>query len=290
MESIINIESLKSDIGDNLPSDYLPVKTNYNECNWDIVSGYFIGFAYGLELTKYSKEDFEEDCKKAFISQQVSEKHYRIIHKAFFENENYLKLGPSNLLLHTQNSENVKAKVNTASKKVAISLLTLLGKQELKLPNKESDHFISELITSTLKSKLKSKVFKNSASTYLPFLQEKFIHDFAFLASKPSYMLEHIAKFLSIYNFLHVSQLALNLKEWQSGTPKNKPLYFIIETEKTSSERTKVINSGWKSFDNASNNLFPMLSTLQLIQNPDNRKPIWQLYSEIENSTEKKHA
>lgn len=99
-------------------------------------------------------------------------------------------------------------------------------------------------------------------------------------------MLEHIANFLSIYNFLHVSQLALNLKEWQSGLPKNKPLYFIIETEKTSSERTKVINSGWKSFNNASNNLFPMLSTLQLIQNPESRKPIWQLYSEIENSTE----
>ena len=56
MESIISIENLKAEIGDNIPSEYLPVKTNYNECNWDIVAGYFIGFAYSLELKKYSKQ------------------------------------------------------------------------------------------------------------------------------------------------------------------------------------------------------------------------------------------
>ena len=99
-------------------------------------------------------------------------------------------------------------------------------------------------------------------------------------------MLEHIANLLSLYNFLHVSQLALNLKEWQSGLPVNKSLYFVIETEKVSSERTKIIDSGWKSFNKASNNLFPMLSTLQLIQNPEDRKPIWQIYSEVNESDE----
>lgn len=289
MASIINIENLKAEIGNNLPSEYLPVKTNYNECDWDIVSGYFIGYAYNLELTRYSKEEFESDCKQAFLSQQVSEKHFNVIHKAFFQNENYLKLGPTNLLLHTQNNEDTKAKINTASNKVAVSLLTLLGNHQLRMPSKESDHFIGEVITSTLKNKLNNKKYDSTALTYLPFLQEKFIHDFEFLASKPSYMMEHISSFLALYNFLHISQISLNLKEWQSGEPKNKPLFFVIETEKVSSERSDVINKGWKSFSKASQYLFPMLATLQLIQNKDARKPIWQVYKEINLSGQQNH-
>jgi DNA phosphorothioation-dependent restriction protein DptG len=55
----------------------------------------------------------------------------------------------------------------------------------------------------------------------------------------------------------------------------------VIETEKVSVERNKVIGSGWKSFAQASNNLFPMLSTLQLIQAKNSRKPIWQIFKEL---------
>lgn len=282
MESIISIESLNAEIGDNIPSEYLPVKTNYNECNWDIVAGYFIGFAYGLELKKYSSQEFEADCKQAFLTHQISEKHFEVIHKAFFENENYLKLGPTNLLLHTQNEDPAKVKVNSASKKVALSLLTLLGHFNEKLSNKQSDHFISELITSTLKKKLNTKLYNDKALTYLPYLQDKFVHDFKFLASKPSYMLENIASFLSIYSFLYTAQIALNLKEWRQGAPKSRPLFFVIDTEKVSAERTKVIESGWKSFAQASQNLFPILSTLQLIQARSARKPLWQIYQELQ--------
>jgi DNA phosphorothioation-dependent restriction protein DptG len=282
MESIISIENLNAEIGDNIPSEYLPVKTNYNECNWDVVAGYFIGFAYGLELKKYSKQEFETDCKQAFLTHQISEKHFGVIHKAFFENENYLKLGPTNLLLHTQNDDPAKVKVNSASKKVASSLLTLLGRFNEELSNKESDHFISELITTTLKKKLNTKLYNDQALTYLPYLQEKFVHDFRFLASKPSYMLENIASFLSIYSFLYTAQIALNLKEWRQGAPTSRPLFFVIETEKVSAERTKVIESGWKSFAQASQNLFPMLSTLQLIQAKTARKPLWQIYHELQ--------
>lgn len=282
MESIISIENLKADIGDNIPSEYLPVKTNYNECNWDIVAGYFIGFAYGLELKKYSVQDFEADCKKNFLNYQISEKYFSVIRKAFFENNNYLKLGPINLLLHTQNEDPAKVKVNSASKKVAMSLLTLLGRFDGEMSDKQSEHFISELITSTLKKKLNSKRYNDQALTYLPYLQDKFAHDFKFLASKPSYMLENIASFLSIYSFLYVSQIALNLKDWRQGAPKNRPLFFVIDTEKVSAERTKVIDSGWKSFAQASQNLFPLLSTLQLIQAKTARKPLWQIFQELQ--------
>jgi DNA phosphorothioation-dependent restriction protein DptG len=281
MDSIINTENLSGDIGDNLTSDYLPVKTNYNECSWEIVSGYFIGYAYKVELKKYSKQEFEEDCKKAFLEQQVSEKHFSVINKAFFESKNYLKLAPTNLLLHTQTDQDDNSKVNTASKKIASSLLTLMGDRTLELPKEENEHFIAETITSTLKKKLEVNQDTRFPLTYLPYLQEKFISDYDFLASKPSYLLEQITNFLSLYSFLYVSQIALNIKEWRAGIPKSKPLYFVVDTEKVSSERNKVIDLGWKSFEKVSNNLFPMLSTLQLIQNKESRKPIWQIYSEM---------
>jgi DNA phosphorothioation-dependent restriction protein DptG len=286
MDQIINIENLDSEIGDNNPSEYLPVKTNYNECNWDIVCGYFIGFAYRLELNKYSKEDFENDCKQEFLARQVSEKNFELIHKAFFENENYLNLGPTSLLLHTQDNESIKAKVNTASRKVALSLLTLLGNRPLDMPEKESEHFIGDIITTTLKNNLHNKAYQDQALAYLPFLQEKFIHDFEFLVSKPSFMLENLTGFLSLYSFLNTSQIALNLKEWSAGEPINKPLFFVIETEKVSVERTNVISSGWKSFSRTSANLFPILSTLYLIQNKGNRKPLWQIYQELSETDE----
>ena len=280
MKSIINIKNLEREIGDNIPSEYLPVKTNYNECDWNVVAGYFISFAYQLELNKYSKQDFEDDCTYQFNKRKVSDKHFKTIHKAYFENGNYLKLGPTCLLLHTQNDD-TNNKVFNASKKVALSLLTLLGDQKLKIPDKESDHFISEIITSTLKSKLKNSSNNNNSGTFLPFMQEKFAHDFKFLASKPAYMLDNIVSFLAMYNFLHISQLALNIDKWKSGKPTNKQLYFVIETEKVSSERTKVKERGWKLFHSASQKLFPMLSTLGLIQSEEKRKPLWQIYEEL---------
>ncbi|MGF1720332.1 DNA phosphorothioation-dependent restriction protein DptG [Vibrio kyushuensis] len=281
MNSIINISNLKKEIGDNIPSEYLPVKTNYNECNWDMVAGYFISFAYGLELKNYSKQEFEADCYDVFKSKQVSDKHFQAIHRAYFEEGNYLKLGPSCLLLHTQTDESINSKVYSASKKVAISLLTLFGRESLTIPNKESDHFISEIITSTLKNKLQKSKIDNKASTYLPFLQEKFLHDFKFLASKPAYMLEHIASFLALYNFLHISQLALNLADWKCGAPKSKQLYFVIETEKVSAERTKVKERGWNLFHSSCQNLFPILSTLGLLQQEGSSAPLWRIYGEL---------
>ncbi|MCW8107124.1 DNA phosphorothioation-dependent restriction protein DptG [Alteromonas ponticola] len=282
----INLENLQAEISDtNAPSDYLPVKTNYNECNWNIVAGYFLSFACGVELNKYSKEDLEQDCKDELLSRQVSEEYFGVLRKAYFETDGYLNLAPKNLLLHTQDDQ--KSKVNSASKKVATALSTLLGDQEIQLSNAEDNHFIAELISSTLASKFTQKSQNGRPKPYLPFLYERFLGDLCFLIKKPTYFVENIANLLALYNFLHISQLALNLKEWKSGEPSSKPLFFIIENERVSSERSNVIDMGWNSFASASRNLFPILSILQTIQSKDNKKPLWQLFIEINASAEK---
>ena len=286
MDNIIDLKALAAEIGDNIPSEYLPVKTNYNECDWDVVAGYFVSFALNKELKKYTKNDFEQDCKAELLAKQMNEKHYAIIHKAFFEKNNFHRLGPTSLLLHTQNTDKSKVKINTASKKVATVLATMLDEQVLAIPEKESEHFLGEIITDVLKNKVQPSPASPRAKSYLPYLKGAFNHDLSFLASKPTYMLEQLSSFLAMYTFLHASQLALNLREWSAGKPSPKPLYFVIENEKVSAERTKVIEGGWNSFDMVSQQLFPILSTLELIQIKTDKKPLWSLFKAIKQSEE----
>ena len=73
MDNIIDLKALAAEIGDNIPSEYLPVKTNYNECDWDVVAGYFVSFALNKELKKYTKNDFEQDCKAELLAKQMNE-------------------------------------------------------------------------------------------------------------------------------------------------------------------------------------------------------------------------
>ena len=85
MTPILNLENLQAEISDNnAPSDYLPVKTNYNDCNWNIVAGYFLSFACGIGLDNYSKVGLEQDCKDELISRQVPEKYFSVIKKTAF--------------------------------------------------------------------------------------------------------------------------------------------------------------------------------------------------------------
>ncbi|MFT4926384.1 MAG: DNA phosphorothioation-dependent restriction protein DptG [Phenylobacterium sp.] len=285
------LEKIK--IGDNQPSVYLPVKTNYNECDWGIVAGYFIGSATGKELNKYAIEDFEADCKQVFIDKGVSEEFYTVIKKAFFEKSDFFRVCPTSFLLHTQavpqqyEDDEKNQKIKTASKKVADMLASLLGSCQIKLSENNSTHFVSKLINDVLQSKLSDSKAKSVApASYLPFLATSFQHDVEFLSSKPIYMQDQLPALLACYTFLYTAQISLNLKAWKSGEPKSKPLFFILETEKVSSERTNVMQSGWKFLERTLEPLFPLLSMLERLCPNDNKQPLWALVEALEQATE----
>ena len=121
---------------------------------------------------------------------------------------------------------------------------------------------------------------------YLPYIADLFTQDIAFLSSKSEYFLNHLRHFLELYNFLYCSQLALNIKNFKFDEPKTRPLYFILDTEKASLDRTHIHNDGYKHLYSAFGAVFPTLSMLENINNMRNNDqvvPLWQYVQTVEN-------
>ncbi|SFG68781.1 DNA phosphorothioation-dependent restriction protein DptG [Neptunomonas qingdaonensis] len=284
---IINLDVLTANVeSKNLSSSYMPVRTNYNECDWNAVSGLFVSSALGIEIKKYSAEQFEEDCEKAFKDKLSEESFWNVLKKTYFENQDLFKVAPHCLLLNAN-----KEKTTAADQRVATVLDSLLGEIRIEFDVEHHLNFIEKIIISTLKAQLVKKRPEGSEPPYLPFLADCLQQDILFLAKNPKYMLEELPHFLALYTFLYTSQLALNLPEWEAGPPKPKPLYFILDTEKASSERTEIKNYGWESFTKAAHDIFPMLSMMEALQLPKTpKKPLWKIASELRESSDTQYT
>ncbi len=284
---IINLDALAADVENKNPSSsYMPVRTNYNDCDWNAISGLFVSSALGLEIKKYSAEQFEVDCEKEFKDKLNEGGFWDVLRKAYFENQALFKVAPHCLLLNAN-----KELTTAADQRVATVLDSLLGDVKIAFDAEHQLNFIERIIVSTLKTHLEKKSSGGYEPPYLPFLADCLQQDIRFLATHPKYLLEELPNFLALYTFLYTSQLALNLPEWEEGPPKPKPLYFILDTEKASSERTEIKSYGWESFTMAAHTIFPMLSmmeTLQPLQTP--KKTLWEIASELRDSSDSRYA
>lgn len=101
---------------------------------------------------------------------------------------------------------------------------------------------------------------------YLPYMVECFQSDLSFLAEHPKYLLQELTNTLRLYAFSWCAQLALNIDNWKDGAPKSKSLFFILDSEKASSERDMLKRYGYKLFSCQCEKLFPMLSALEVLQ------------------------
>ena len=114
---------------------------------------------------------------------------------------------------------------------------------------------------------------------YLPFLANSFAKDIRFLSGRTEYLLSHFEDFLRLYNFLYCSQLALNIQNWTQGEPESKQLYFILDTEKASQERTLTQRHGYQTLYKSFGSVFPILSMLDSINKEDINgavEPLWK--------------
>jgi DNA phosphorothioation-dependent restriction protein DptG len=275
--SIINLDTLSAKVDSkNASSSYMPVRTNHNDCDWDSVSALFISSALGIELKNYSIEEFESDCEVAFKEKLNKEPFWDVLKKAYFEKQDIFKIEPHCLMLNA-NTELTKP----ADQRVATVLRSLLGTVKISFVDHQLN-FIEEIFVHILKKHCKECAPLSLDEPYLPFIADHFKIDLVFLASHPKYFLEQLPSFLALYTFLYTSQLALNLPEWHAGVPKPKPLYFILDTEKASSERTEIKQSGWDSFKDATEIIFPLLSMLEVLQLANlPKKPLWKIAAEL---------
>jgi DNA phosphorothioation-dependent restriction protein DptG len=83
---------------------------------------------------------------------------------------------------------------------------------------------------------------------------------------------------MELYTFIYCAQLGLNIKNWKDGNqPKSRSLFFILDTEKASSERSNLKNYGFQNVLKSMANVFPILSILEYLNNDEeaSKSPLW---------------
>lgn len=266
-------------------NSYFPLRTQGNDFEWDAVIGIVLKTLLRKKIENYPHDDFTEDCRVFFNEKLGDEKFWLVLKEMYFDKRSILTVSPEFLLFRSQ-----KGMFDQSEVRIASMFTSML--QGMRIVSFETTlNFIEQGILSTLNKKLRDEpAFQSIEEPYLPFLSEVFRKDIKFLASRPKYFLSEIKKFLSFYGFTYTAQLSLSLGGWKEGVaPKPKPMYFIMDHERASNERTHIRSYGYKLFQESSYRIFPMLTMLELLQpdlvEKDSRKiPLWSLASRVKNS------
>ncbi len=271
----------------NTLNSFLPIRTKGNDFEPEVVVGIVLSALLRKKVEGYSFEEFRADCQQRFEAKLDDARFWSVLEKMYFDDSALFSISPEMLLFKGQKSLST-GKANDRLAGLYISLL-----QELPINDFDTKlNFLEHEILSSLKDKMKpakDSSYRAKEKPYLPFLSQAFRQDLRFLSQHPKYLLSQIKPFLSLYGFVYVSQLALSLTDWRRcSEPEPKPVYFIMDHEKASQERTFVKNYGYKSFERSCYRLFPYLSMLEMLQPSeltDGKKlPLWELANKIANS------
>lgn len=271
----------------NKPSSYIPVRNKGNDFAWDTITGLVLSSALRKHVKKYEFDQFREDCKNSLQAKLIdSPDFWEVINRVYFSDAIY-KVSPLFLLLKVQRKGVSKAELGAANVRMSDLFSNLMGELILNQDIAEKHNFIEQEILRVFSEKLEPlDVGISNEKTYLPYLSNTFQQDLSFLAERPQYLLQELTELLKLYAFAYCSQLSLNAKDWKSGEPVSKPLYFILDTEKASSERTMLQRYGYKLLADTFETLFPILSALENLQQGEHNRPLWQIYQDVINFPE----
>ncbi|MGL5008008.1 MAG: DNA phosphorothioation-dependent restriction protein DptG [Plesiomonas sp.] len=265
----------------NILTNYWPIRNKGNEFDWDTVTGVVLSLALRKQVTSYEFEQFKNECKDRFEDKLDDPNFWPVLERAYFSNDSLYRISPLFLLFKARGKMEGKADLCTPDKRLCKFFAALMGDFFLEDPLDDRLNFVEQELLSVLQDNLQSgSLVKNDdEQPYLPFLNTVFREDIRFLAANPQYLLQALPGTLKLYAFAYCAQLALNVTDWQNE-PQNKPLYFILDSEKASSERMSVKRSGYKLLAAASERVFPLLSALEALQLQGNAKkrPLWQVY------------
>lgn len=271
MERVIKLHTKVKEI--NPRSPYLPIKTRNNDFKWNQVVALFLADLLGRSAEGLDKEQLKEYCEKHFRRLLDDPEQWDLLEAIYFRGDVLGDIAPELLLVAMQSQS-----TSTSDRHVADLFTSLSGvgghADSLSTPL----NFVEQQILTIAQEHLTHSQPRTAAPPYLPFLAELFQRDLKFLASKPQVMLQLIQGFLELYGFLYISQLALNLNEWRDGEPRSRSLYFILENERASTERSQIVLRGYNALREPIWRLFPMLTMLETLL-PSNKNPVrlWEL-------------
>jgi DNA phosphorothioation-dependent restriction protein DptG len=277
----------------NTISAYLPYRNKGADFDFDYVTGSLVGVAYGRKLPpKFEIEKLRENSLSAIESKAASDQLTECINEIYFsdESKNLKQLSPLFKLLHTGKGRN---EVSPGSRHLEVIFGRFLDLGQIDDWEKQNYNIFEGIIVNQFGDQLKPRVNRTDSKTaeaeaYLPFIADLFAEDFKFLLDHPAYFVEQVRHFLSLYSFLYCSQMALNIKDWEQGKPKAKPLYFVLDTEKCSTER-KAANS-YRNLVRSVADVFPTLSMLEVLNERIEDAggialPIWRIVEILDSAT-----
>ncbi|MCX9068485.1 DNA phosphorothioation-dependent restriction protein DptG [Citrobacter portucalensis] len=276
-------------VGNNQLDSYLPVRNKNNDIDWQIVTGLALSYALKRKIETYEPTQFCEDCKKYLQDFLSNTEFWSVLERMYFLNQDVFRISPLFLLFHAQFDGDKIIKGSLADKRLGTLFANLIGDVSLNYPIPDKLNFIEQKMLDTLTRNEKLKVLGKGPFTeeqpYLPYMVKCFQDDLIFLAEHPQYLLQELTNTLRLYAFSWCAQLALNLDSWPDGEPTSKSLFFILDSEKASSEREKIKRFGYKLFASQSEKLFPMLSALEVLQwkKEKKKRPLWQVYQDCLN-------
>ncbi|MEI2768382.1 MAG: DNA phosphorothioation-dependent restriction protein DptG [Nitrosomonas sp.] len=232
-------------------------KTNRRVYNFEPIIGLLVSFITEKKIPKdFSFEVFKRQCLKTFEDELSEPAASSILESVFFPKD---AIPSFSLLLFQAHLPDAK------SNKVFHVFKLMMKQNDNQITFDTKLNFLESRIVKQLKQVLIDDKQHNETVSYLPYLDNLFTKDVAFLAKNTHYFTQHAENFLKLYLFLYNSQLALNLHPHTFESPKSRPLYFILNYEKASTERKKLVDSGYRALFDHAKYIFPYLSFLETL-------------------------
>ncbi|MEJ2045967.1 MAG: DNA phosphorothioation-dependent restriction protein DptG [Reinekea sp.] len=288
-------------VGNNVLTSYFPARTSVpkeGDFDWQIAAAVVIRNLYRKRLSatpskssnsaESSKERlaiarFQEQCKTDFLARLDEPEVWKYIDEMYFKGDDIYQIVPEAMLFKLADLN-----ANSAQHRLANMFTSLMHGFYLKETKSETSNFVESQVRESLLSDSILEDIKDGSQNmskginekpYLPYLSKVFKEDLNFLGKRPKYLIEQIENLLRLYAYLYTAQLALNIKSIYEE-PTVRPLYFILENETASKERTNLVAHGHQSVQRFLPFIFPYLSmseSLQSVGEGQRRIPLWEL-------------
>lgn len=239
--------------------NFYPLTTHFDSqkkvFSYEEVIGLFISQLTNKKIHDFDDNAFKEKCLQVCAEKMNDTSHLDIIEHKYFCGD---KLILDSLLSYQT------YKPSNNSQKVYKIFEQLLNSEKINIDFETHMNFLDKIMISELHKFLKPGEVKQATSSYLPFLEVVFNKDLQSLSKNRHYFKQNIERFFELYFFLYAAQLALNIHPMDNAlkVPEPKELYFILNHEKASQERSKIEDKGYKNLQDKIKYIFPYLSLL----------------------------
>lgn len=243
------------------PSTFYPFSNKdasaHSDYNLKAIIGLLVSYITKKKMPKdFSFASFKESCLSTFENELTDPSAASVLESVFFPDKTMPTF--SLILFQAHLADNKSNKV--------FDVFKLMMKQDdYNISFDTKLNFLESRIVKQFEQILIDNKHNDQTVSYLPFLDELFTKDIAFLSKNTHYFTQHAEQFLRLYLFLYCSQMALNLNPYTFEMPVSRPLHFILNYEKASTERKKLVFEGYRTLYEHAKYIFPYLSFLETL-------------------------